>query len=175
MDDLPAGNLMRAVVGFEQSRTPADVARVAEALRGWLRSPQNTELGRAFVAWMGQMVDRISPEQAGVELGETLEEATMTLVERVAQWPEQWRREGVAEGRREGMAEGRREGVAGQRALLCRVAAGRFGDRVGKKVETLLGDTWDWGQLSAAAELIAAARGEAELVDGVAEIVRRSD
>ena len=195
MDDLPLGNLMRAVVGFEQSRTPADLARVAQALRGWLRSEEDSDLGRAFAAWVQEMVVRIGPEQAEVELGETLEEATMTLVERVAQWPEQWRREGrregvaegrregvaegrregVAEGRREGVAEGRREGVDRQRALLGRVAGGRFGEAVGERVEALLGDTEDWGRLSAAAELIAAAPGEAELVDGVARVVRRSD
>ena len=190
VDDLPLGNLMRAVVGFEQSRSLADMARVADALRGWLQSEDDSNLGRAFVAWMGQMVAGIGPEQAELELGESLEEATMTLVERVAQWPEQWRREGaaegrregvaegrregVAEGRREGVAEGRREGVARQRALLRRFAAGRFGEAVGERVETLLDDTEDWARLSAAAELIAAARGEAELLDEVTRVVRRS-
>ena len=171
LDDLPLGNLMRAVVGFEQSQTPADVARVAEALRGLLRSPQDSNLGRAFAAWMGQMVSRISPRQAELELGGTLEEATMTLVERIAQWPEEWRREGVAEGRR----EGHREGVARQRALLRRFAAGRFGDAAGERVERLLGETEDWERLSAAAELIATAQGEADLIDGVSEVARRSD
>ena len=174
VDDLPLGNLMRAVVGFEQSRTPADVARVAEALRGWLRSEPDSDLGRAFAAWMGQMVDRISPDPDGMELGETLEEATMTLVERVAQWPEQWRREGVAEGRREGVAEGRREGVSRQRTLLRRIAAMRFGEAVGERIEGLLGDTDDWDRLATAGELIATAEGEAELVEGVARVVRRS-
>ncbi|MDE0662177.1 MAG: Rpn family recombination-promoting nuclease/putative transposase [Gammaproteobacteria bacterium] len=168
VDDLPSNNLMRAVVGFEQSRTPVELARVAEALRDWL-SPQDSNLGRAFAAWVRQLVARFSPGQAGQELGETLEEATMTLVERVAQWPEQWRREGVAEGRR----EGRREAVAGQRALLCRVAATRFGEAVGERVERLLGDTDDWERLSAAAELIAAAQNDVDLIDAVSDIVRR--
>ena len=189
VDDLPLGNLMRAVVGFEQSRTPTDVVRVAEALRGWLRSPQDSDLGRAFAAWMQQMVVGTSPGQIGLELGETLGEATMTLVERMAQWPEQWRREGaaegrragvaegrregVAEGRREGVEEGRREGVAQQRALLRRFAAGRFGEVVGERVESLLGDTEDWDRLSAAAEVIAAAKAEVELIDGVSGVVRQ--
>ena len=157
VDDLPLGNLMRAVVGFEQSRTPADVARVAEALRDWL-SPRDSDLGRAFAAWMRQMVARISPGQDEADLGETLEEATMTLVERMAQWPEQWRR----------------EGAAGQRALLGRVAATRFGEAVGERVESLLGDNGDWERLSAAAELIGTAQGETELIDGLAAIVRRT-
>ena len=172
-DDLPLDNLMRAVVGLEQSRTPADMARVAEALRGWLRSPQDTDLGRAFAAWIWQMVARISPGQAGLGPGGNLEEVTMSLVERVAQWPEQWRREGVAEGRREGVEEGRREGVAQQRALLRRFAAGRFGEVVGERVEILLRDTEDWDRLSAAAEVIAAAKAEVELIDGVSGVVRQ--
>ncbi len=62
----------------------------------------------------------------------------MTLVERVAEWPKQWLREGreqgVAEGREQGrvqgVAEGREQGltqgVDQQRALLCRQAAARF-------------------------------------------------
>ena len=163
VDDLPLNNLMRAVVGFEQSRTPVDLAGVAGALREWL-SPEDSGLGRAFAAWMRQLVARISPGQTGQELGETLEEATMTLEERVAQWPEQWRREGVA--------EGHRQGVARQRALLRRFAAGRFGEAAGERVEALLGDTEDWDQLSAAAELIATAGGEAELIAGVSKVVR---
>ena len=175
VDDLPLGNLMRAVVGFEQSRTPTDVVRVAEALRGLLRSPQDSDLGRAFAAWMQQMVVGTSAGQAGLELGETLGEATMTLVERMAQWPEQWRREGVAEGRREGVAEGHRQGLAKQRALLRRFAAGRFGEALGQRVETLLGATDDWERLSAAAERIATAEDEVELIDGVSEVVRLSD
>lgn len=35
-------------------------------------------------------VGRLGPEEVMQELGETLEEATMTLVERAAQWPKQW-------------------------------------------------------------------------------------
>ena len=97
VDDLPLGNLMRAVVAFEQSRTAGDLARAAAAASEWLRSPRDAELNRAFASWLEQMVARMKPEQAEVELGGTLEEAAMTLVERVAQWPEQWRQEGVAQ------------------------------------------------------------------------------
>ena len=105
----------------------------------------------------------------------------MTLAERVAQWPEQWRREGVAEGRRvgvaegrrEGVAEGRREGVAQERALLRRLAAVRFGDAVAGRVEDLLRTTDDWDQLAAAAELIVRAETGPSLIDGVARTIRQ--
>ena len=63
VDDLPLGNLMRAVIGFEQSRTPADIVQVVGTLRGWLRSARDSELERAFVAWVRQVV-ALSSEQA---------------------------------------------------------------------------------------------------------------
>ena len=107
-DDLPAGNLMRGVVGFEQSRGPDDLARAARALDGLLRRPGDAELGLAFRDWMAAAVERMAPG-GGVELGGTLTEATMTLAERMAEWPERWQREGEVRGRREGVAEGEGE------------------------------------------------------------------
>ena len=102
----------------------------------------------------------------------------MTLVERVAQWPEQWRtegrRQGVAEGRREGVAEGRREGVARERALLRRLAAVRFGDAVGDRVEELLADINDADRLGLVGELIIGVESGADLIDRVADLRRRS-
>ena len=175
VDDLPLGNLMRAVVGFEQSRTPADLALAAAAAAAWLASPPESELNRAFAWWLRQLVARMGPEQAGVDLGETLEEATMTLAERVAQWPEQWRREGVEVGRREGVAEGRREGVAQEhraalareRTLLRRQAAARFGNAVGARVGDLLEDIGDPDRLAAVGELVVRAGSARELLDGI--------
>ncbi len=169
VDDLPLGNLMRAVIGFEQSRTPADIVRVARAMRGWLRSPRDSELERAFVAWMRQMV-ALGSEETELELGGTVEEVTVTLVERMAQWPAQWREEG----RREGMSEGRSEGVAAQRALLGRQAAGRFGDAVGRQVEAVLADVEDWNRLALVGEWIVRADSGPELLDGVSRMVGRS-
>ena len=70
----------------------------------------------------------------------------MTLVERVAEWPKQWLREGheqgVAEGREQGVAEGREQGltqgVDQQRALLCRQAAARFDADTAARLADLL-------------------------------------
>ena len=95
----------------------------------------------------------------------------MTLVERVAQWPEQWRQEGVVQGRREGVAQGRREEAADrlawERGMLSRQAALRFGSLVGDQIRTLLDDTEDLDHLAKVAELVISAGSGRELTDAV--------
>ena len=93
-EDLPASNLMRAVLGLEQSRAPGDLARVAGLLVEWLRDPRDDALKRAFADWVRQMAEGFVPDDAALPAVETLEGVRMTLVERVAEWPKQWLREG---------------------------------------------------------------------------------
>ena len=103
---------------------------------------------------MGSLITPVGPWQAADDLPyrnplravARLEEASMTLVERVAEWPKQWLREGreqgVAEGREQGreqgVAEGREQGVDQQRALLCRMAAARFDADAAARLAELL-------------------------------------
>ena len=182
LDDLPADNLMRAVVGLEQSRTPADMARVTMGLRDLLREPADRDLGRAFVLWIQDMATR-ADRSVALDLGETLEEASMSLADRVAQWPEQYRqegrREGVAEGRREGVVEGRREGIfeglRRERALLRRLANLRFGASVADRVEATLADIDDWEQLAEAGEIIVRAETSRDLTRRMAKEMAASD
>lgn len=150
VDDLPLGNLIRAVAGLEQSRKLADLERITRALRDWLASPSDTELGRAFAAWLGHLGKGMDPRWDPPTNG-TLEEVSMSLLERVAEWPEQWR------------AEGRREGVEQQRGLLARQAALRFGPETGAQVGTLLADVERPDRLAAAAEWIVGAETATEL------------
>ena len=110
------------------------MVRTVKALQRWLPNRGAEELRRAFVDWIRQIAG--APALPGVTLPavRTLEKASMTLVERVAEWPKQWLREarerGVAEGHERGVAEGREQGltqgVDQQRALLCRQAVARF-------------------------------------------------
>ena len=145
-DDLPYRNLLRAVARLEQSRSLRDVERAVLALVRWLPRRGTEELRRGFVDWVRQIVGRLAPAGATVPAIRTLEEASMSLVERVAEWPKQWlqegREQGIAEGRAQGVAEGREQGraqgvaegraqgltqgVDQQRSLLCRLAAARF-------------------------------------------------
>ena len=167
-DDLPYRNLLRVVVRLEQSRTPEEMKRAVQALQRWLPKRGAEELRRGFVDWVRQIAERLAPAGATVPLVRTLEES-MTLVDRVAEWPKQWLREGreqgVAEGRQQGVAEGRQQGVAEgraqgitqgvdqQRALLCRMAAARFdADTAGRLADLLapvadperLAEVGDW-------------------------------
>ncbi|MCY4373001.1 MAG: hypothetical protein OXC31_04450 [Spirochaetaceae bacterium] len=139
---------------LEQSRSPEDVMRTVTALRRWLPKRGAEELRRAFADWLCQIAAPLAPPGALVPAIRTLEEASMTLVERVAEWPKQWLREGreqgVAEGREQGVAEGREQGVAEgreqgltqgvdqQRALLCRQAAARFDADAAARLADLL-------------------------------------
>ena len=131
-DDLSEDNLMAAVVGLEQSRSPADLARVAEVLWERLRDPRHDELGRAFVGWMRCLAERFAPgeEEDPFPVGATLEDVRMTLEERVAQWPKQWFQEGREEGREEGLAH--------ERALLRRMATSRFGAGTAERLSETL-------------------------------------
>ena len=97
---------------------------------------------RAFVDWIRQIAGRLAPIGASVPPLRTLEEASMSLVERVAEWPKQWLREGraqgVAEGREQGREQGLTQGIEQQRALLCRQAAARFDADTAARVAELL-------------------------------------
>ena len=163
-DDLPQGNLMRAVVGFEQATSPVDLARASGVVAERLRQPDEAELGRVFATWMHEIAARIAPPGGDVHLSGTLMEAEMTLVDRVAEWPKQWHREGVVQGRREG-----------QRTVLRHLAAKRFGDAVGAELDALLGDTDDWDRLAAVSDLIVTADVGTELIDGATGILRPND
>ena len=145
-EDLPYRNLLRAVVRLEQCRSWEDVRRVVVALQRWLPKRGAEELRRGFVDWIRQIAERLVPAGAVVPAIRTLEEAGMSLVERVAEWPKQWLREGreqgFAEGRAQGVAEGREQGLAQgvdqQRALLCRLAAARFDADTAARLADLL-------------------------------------
>ena len=146
-DDLPRPNLMTAVVRLERIRTPWDLLEVVDVLREWLRSPEDDELRRAFTDWVRQVAERLVPGGATLPAEMGLEEVRMTLVERVSEWPKQWVREGREQGVREGLEQGREQGIAQgraeERALLCRLAATRFGADTAERLSEVLAGIGD--------------------------------
>ena len=143
-EDLPYRNLLRAVARLEQSRSPQDVVRAVSALQRWLPPRGAEELRRGFVDWLHQIAERLAPPGAMVPAIRTLEEASMSLVERVAEWPKQWLREG----REQGLTQG----VDQQRALLCRLAEARFDADTGARLADLLAPIADPERLAEVGE-----------------------
>ena len=150
-DDMPAGNLTRAVVGFEQSRSPADLLRVVQALDGWL-DREEVELHRVFSDWIGEMEARMLPPGTapGRAIG-TLEDASMSLVERIGEWHKPW------------LEQGRQQGLANERALLARQASLRFGTAAGEQVATALAEVSDSERLAEVGEWMVTCATHAEL------------
>ena len=105
----------------------------------WLRDPRDDGLKRAFTDWVRQMAEGFVLGDAALR---TLEGVRMTLVERVAEWPKQWFREGheqgVKEGREQGLKDGVEQGLAHERALLRRLAASRFGAETAERLSGVL-------------------------------------
>ena len=140
-DDLPSRNLMKAVVGLEQSRSMADLLRVVVALQEWLRYPRDGELMRAFAEWVRRLGKRLAPAGAGeLPPAGTLEEVRMTLEERVSQWPKEWLEQGLRKGVEQGLEH--------ERALLCRQAASRFGADTSEPLSAALARISDPDRLS---------------------------
>ncbi len=137
-EDLPASNLMAAVLGLEQSRTPGDVVRVAGRLVEWLRDPRDGELKRAFTDWVWRLAGQFTPGDAEPAPVRTLEGVRMTLEERLAEWPKLWFREGHEQGVREGVEQGIEQGLEHERALLRRLAASRFGAETAERLSGVL-------------------------------------
>ena len=138
---MPSRNLMKAVVGLEQSRSTADLVRVVDALQEWLRDPRDDKLRRAFAEWVRRLARRLAPA-GGEELppSRTLEEVRMNLEERVAQWPKEW----LEEGRELGL----KQGLEHERALLCRMAASRFGADTSERLAATLAGVADQERLA---------------------------
>ncbi len=145
-DDMPPGNLTRAVVGFEQSRSPTDLTRVATALRDSLNE-EDDELRGVFVGWLREMDAKLRPPgtRTSRAIG-TLEDASMSLVDRIGEWHKPWLEQGREEGREEGMAS--------ERALLTRLASTRFGGPAGQEMAAAVADVSDPERLADVGEWI---------------------
>ena len=101
---------------------------VLAALTEWLAAPEQHSLRRAFTVWLKRVF--LPGRVRGVEFTDLndLQEVRSMLAERVIEWTEQWKREGLEKGRQEGLLKGRQEGrQEGEAALLLQLLEHRFG------------------------------------------------
>ncbi len=170
-DDLPRDNLVSALLRFENSRSPEDLRRAAEALSDWLGRPGEAELKRAFVQWAVRVA---APARLGAEdLRRTvskLEEDPTMLAERSNEWYE----EAHKRGREQGIEQGIEQGRAEERALLQRLAALKFGTDTAELLAGLLDGLTAPGQLAEVGDWIIKCDTGSELLDRAERLIRPS-
>ena len=93
------------------------------------------------------------------------------LEHRMDEWEQEWFRQGReagrVEGREAGRVEGREEGLAGERALLLRLAARRFGAETAETLAGLLEGVDDADRLAEIGEMIVDCGTGSELLDRI--------
>ena len=104
-DLAPLKNLMAALFGLGNSRTPEDIITVASSLVNWLSTPEQASLRRAFTVWLKRVLlpARLRSEQ--IPEIEDLSEMKVMLAERVVEWTKDWKQQGYEEGHKEGRKE----------------------------------------------------------------------
>ena len=174
-DDLPAGNLVSALIGLENSRTVGELEGWLGLLLGWVRGRGERELKRAFGAWIRRVL--LANRFPGVVLGREaeLEEIRTMLEEQVREWTRQWFEEGRQEGREEGRGLGIEQGRAEERALLCRLTARKFDAGTAERLSGVLNGLADPERLAEVGEWIIECETGAELLDRAGRTSRAPD
>ena len=108
--------------------------RVAEWPKQWLREGREQGLREGIE----KMAEQLMPADAELPPVDAPEGVGMTLVERVAEWPKQWFREGHEQGVREGLEQGVKEGLEHERTLLRRQVVSRFGEETAERLSGML-------------------------------------
>ena len=126
-----AGELTTGVARLEQIKTPDDLDEVVEHFAAALGGVEHEDLWRTIRDWLFAVIKHMKGEDdpGPPPPGLTLEDLRkMTLEERVAQWPEQWKREGIELGKQQGIELGKQQGIVqGRRDQLRSLAEVRFG------------------------------------------------
>ena len=136
-EELKLHELTLAVAQLEQSRSVADLARVARRLTERLSGTGEGELRRTFADWLRTLERRLG---AGDQTRRppddlSLEDMTVSLEERVAEWPKPYIRQGISLGREQGIEQG----IEHERELLCRQASARFGSATADRLAAAIG------------------------------------
>ena len=147
-DDLPARNLVSALMRLERSHPDEDMARAVGTLIERVRGER--ELERAFAAWIGQVLIPRHSREKEPPPGTNLEEIRTMLAERVQEWYDEAREKGLRAGREEARDEARAE----QRALLGRLTARKFGAATAERLAARLAEITDRDRALAVGEWI---------------------
>ena len=182
-EELKLHGLTLALTQLEQSGSVADLAHVARRLTALLSAGER-ELRRTFADWLRVLERRLgSGERTWQPTDDlSLEDMTVSLEERVAEWPKPYIRQGISLGREEGREEGlslgreqgislgreqgislgreqgislgREQGIEHERQMLRRLASMRFGAATGDRLAAAIDAEADPQRLMDVAEAI---------------------
>ena len=142
---------------LEQSRSVADLARVARRLASLLVGAGEDELRRTFTHWLwalGRRMDDSGPAPRPPE-NLDLEDVAMSLEDRVAEWRKPYIEQGISLGREQGISLGREQGIEHERQLLRRQAETRFDSATADRLAAAIGAEVDPERLMAVGMAIA--------------------
>ena len=167
--DLPAGNLVAALIGLEKARDAAGLREALKALADLLRAAKDDHLAQAFVAWLhhGLRPAGRLPAGGGNPLAQLQERQTM-LEETVREWTREWLEQGRAQGIEQGRAE---QG----RALLCRQALRKFDAGAAERLAAALAGVTDPERLGRVGDWIIECATASELLARVRRDGRSGD
>ena len=157
-------NPMAALLRLQRCRRQADLPALAAALFGALRRDGLLALAeRLSDALMRMLVARFGGDETGAGHPEELQLALRYMEEprMLAETVTRWRQEALDEGMQRGMRRGMSEG---ERTLLRRQAAGRFGVATGDALAALLADVEDIERLAQVGDLVVACESAEELL-----------
>ena len=101
--DLPAGNLVSALIGLERARDTVRLREPLKALIEILQAQEDDDLTQAFVTWLHQGLRIAGRLPAGErEPLAQLQETHTMLEENVREWTREWLEQGRAQGIEQG-------------------------------------------------------------------------
>ena len=98
--------LVAQLLRLERAQEPEQVRRVVRELIARLHGPEYLFLRRAFTVWLGRVFLKHSGMTEEIQKFQDLREVDAMLEERVAQWKDEYIRQGVMIGKAEGRVEG---------------------------------------------------------------------
>ena len=151
-EDFKLHGLTWAVAQLEQSRSAADLARVARRLAALLGGAGQGELRRTFAHWLWALSRGLDDSDPARQPPEDLdlEEMAVSLEDRVREW----RKPYIQQGREEGISLGREQAMEHERQLLRRQAAMRFDSATADRLAAAIGGEADPQRLMAVGEAI---------------------
>ena len=167
-EDLPANNAVTAQIEVHQGALAQSPDGVLGRLSERMGGPAHRALRMAFVEWVRQsVVPGMQPEMSKLQ-GELRKIAELgELQDMRSLWSKSmedyWQGQG-AQGEARGVAQGVERARADERALLCRQAGRKFGERAAERLSAVIDGVTDRERLAEVGDRIIDCRTQAEFL-----------